>query len=77
MNDLSPNFTIPYSRYLSFYDEWVDNEEWQEHLRFGQAFYNYLDLGKMTQTPFHDKLYNEVYEYKVLDYIDEVMDYAN
>lgn len=31
--------------------------DWQ-HLRFGQAFYNYFDLHKMKQTKELDMLYN-------------------
>jgi len=77
MQDISPDFTLPYSRYVSFQHEWIANEEWQKHLRYGQALYNYLDLHKMNQTPFLDKLYNELDINKVLIYTNKIMDYEN
>jgi len=75
--NLIPNFIIPYSRYVSFYNEWNNNEEWQKHLRYGQALYNYLNLYKMNQTPFLDALYNEPDRNKVQVLINSAMDLVN
>ena len=40
-----PRFTIPKSRVDAFYAQ----HPAQTPLRLGQAFFNYVDLGKMTQ----------------------------
>jgi len=72
-----PTFIIPVSAFNSFTKAWSDNEEWQKHLRYGQALYNYLDLHKMNQTPFLDALYNEPDRNKVQVLINSAMDLVN
>lgn len=49
---------IPYTQYQQFLLAWQENLAWQQHLRLGQAFYNWANLHKMTQTPWLDRLYN-------------------
>jgi len=66
-------FTIPNTQYVEFCKIWAKSPGMQRHLRFGQAFYNYANLHKMTQTPFLDKLYNastEDAEKMILEIID-------
>jgi len=72
-----PSFIIPASAFNSFTKEWSSNENWQKHLRYGQALYNYLNLHKMTQTPFLDALYNEPSRTKVQALINSAMDSVN
>jgi hypothetical protein len=69
-------FTIPFTQYQDFCRLWNKSPDMRHNLRFGQAFYNYADLHKMTQTPFLDKLYNASFmdaEKMILD----ILDYAN
>lgn len=47
----TPRFTIPQSRVEAFYAQHPQ----QTPLRLGQAFFNYMDLGKMTQ----DRAFND------------------
>jgi hypothetical protein len=56
--NLNAGMVIPYTQYREFCREWNANGDWQKHLRFGQAFFNWANLHKMTQTPWLDKLYN-------------------
>lgn len=46
------------------------SDEWQRHLRYGQAFYNYFNLFKMKQTPDLEKLYNTRNDMEARDLID-------
>lgn len=50
--------TIPLTQFDAFMAEWWAHLCWQKQLRLGQAFYNWANLHKMTQTPWLDKLYN-------------------
>lgn len=65
---------IPFTQYQAFYRLW--NKKEYKHLRFGQAFYNYADLHKMTQTPWLEKLYNAKNEEAEMMLLSEI-DYAN
>ena len=51
-------FTVPFSQYQSFCLTWNSIPKETQQLRFGQGFYNFANLHKMTQTNFLDKLYN-------------------
>ena len=77
MNIPEPSFIIPSSSFNSFTKEWSSNEDWQKHLRYGQALYNYLELHKMNQTPFLDALYNEPSRIKVQALINSAIDLIN
>ena len=46
-------YTIERREYEKFRENYSD-----EHLRYGQAFYNHFNLHKMKQTPALDELYN-------------------
>lgn len=48
--------SIEHREWYNFIDKY--NNEWKEHLRYGQAFYNYFNLFKMKQTPQLEMLYN-------------------
>lgn len=68
--------TIPFTQYQDFCRDWNKNPATRKNLRFGQAFYNFAELHKMTQTPFLDTLYNapmNIAEKMLLD----IVDYAN
>jgi truncated hemoglobin YjbI len=70
--------TIPLSRYKQFLTWWLSPEAQEErkHLRFGQAFYNYMELHKMQQTPWLDCLYNARDDI-ALGMIREILDLNN
>lgn len=67
---------IPYSQWRAFLEHWNTHNEWRAHLRLGQAFYNWANLHKMTQTPWLDKLYNADFDI-TMDMVNTVMDWEN
>jgi len=63
---------VPYTQYKAFCKEW-NTTDISKHLRFGQAFFNFAELHKMTSTVFLNKLYNAndvVAEKMLLDIVD-------
>ena len=64
---------IPKSQYKRFLSEEWSKDEIRQHLRLGQAFYNWANLHKMKQTQWLDKLYNAdslIAEAMILDKLD-------
>ena len=64
--------SIEHMEWYNFIDKY--NNEWKEHLRYGQAFYNYFNLFKMKQTPELDCLYNTYSDLRARDIIDQLFE---
>jgi len=66
---------IPYSQYREFCNEW-NTKGLSRHLRFGQAFFNFAELHKMTPSDFLDKLYNAPQK-EAIEMLEPFIDYSN
>lgn len=68
--------TVPLSMYEAFCTHWDNSPDERKHLRFGQAFFNWANLHKMSPSPWLDLLYNAD-DAKARKMLLAVVDHAN